>query len=207
MSDSNKDAIEIWNLLKPMIDSEIQEKTRGMVQRRKMKVTTAPSLVTNTIGVTDPFGQELFIPFVTNLYSATVGDVVWVEYMYGATNMFASCYAAVGEKDYTVAGDLNVVGDIYSNGTIVKLFFTKGTAIAANDDLHTYTTPGVYYATASVAATVTNSSITTVGFKLYVIPHNTGLCQIELAQYDNCIIALQYFNGSSWRGWKRLTPS
>lgn len=118
MADLNKESLEIWNALKPAIDQEIDSRTQGMVQRRKMKVTTAPSPSTNVIGVTEPFGTEILIPFVTNLISAVVGDYVWVEFMYGATNAFASAFASVDDKDYSVAGDLTVGGDATVNGII-----------------------------------------------------------------------------------------
>ena len=109
MADLNKEALDIWGSLKPMIDEEIASRTQGMVQRRKAKVTTAPSLVTNTIGVTEAFGQEIFLPFVTNIASAKVGDFVWIEWMYGASNAFVSCFAAVDDKNLTVAGTVDVV--------------------------------------------------------------------------------------------------
>lgn len=109
MPNLNKDALDIWNALRPMIDKEIERRTQGMVQRRKAKVTTAPSLATKKIGVTEPFGDQYFIPFNTNLSTAKVGDVVWVEFMYGAANAFASMYAAADTKDFTVGGVLDVV--------------------------------------------------------------------------------------------------
>ena len=109
MSDLNKEALDIWGGLKPMIDQEISSRTQGMVQRRKAKVTTAPSLATNTIGVTEAFGDEMFLPFVSNMISAKVGDFVWIEWMYGATNAFVSSFAAVDDKNLTVAGTLDVV--------------------------------------------------------------------------------------------------
>lgn len=109
MADMNKQALEMWNSMKPMIDREIEQQTKGTVQRRKAKVTTAPSLVTQKIGVTEPFGDQYFIPFNTNLSAAQVGDVVWVEFMYGATNAFASMYASADSKDVIVGGVLDVV--------------------------------------------------------------------------------------------------
>lgn len=109
MSDLNKEALDVWGALKPMIDQEISSRTQGMVQRRKAKVTTAPSLATNTIGVTEAFGPEIFLPFVSNMISAKVGDFVWIEWMYGATNAFVSSFAAVDDKNITVAGTLDVV--------------------------------------------------------------------------------------------------
>ena len=91
MPNLNKDALEIWNSLRPMIDKEIERRTRGMVQRRKAKVTTAPN--GSVIGVTEAFGPEISIPYISSMSSAQVGDVVWVEFMYGATNSFVSMYA------------------------------------------------------------------------------------------------------------------
>lgn len=116
--DLNREASELWNSLKPIIDKEIDARTQGVVQRRKAKVTTAPSLVTKKIGVTEPFGTEMLIPFTTNLISATVGDVVWVEFMYGLTNAFASMFASADEKDWDVAGDLSVVGNAGISGNL-----------------------------------------------------------------------------------------
>lgn len=118
MADLNKESMAIWKSLKPMIDEEIKAQTRGSVQRRKMKVTTAPSLVTNVIGVTEPYGSEMFIPFNTNLSAAHIGDVVWVEFMYGATNAFASMYASADTKDWTVGGDANIMGNATINGSL-----------------------------------------------------------------------------------------
>lgn len=107
MVDMNKQALDIWNAIKPMIDKEIENKTRGMVQRRKAKVTTAPN--GSVIGVTEAFGPEISIPYISSMSSAQVGDVVWVEFMYGATNAFASMFASADSKDVTVGGVLDVV--------------------------------------------------------------------------------------------------
>lgn len=118
MPDYNSEASKVWDALRPAIDSEIDQRTRGMVQRRKAKVTTAPSLVTNKIGVTEPYGSEMFIPFVSNLASAVVGDYVWIEFMYGANNSFASMFAEADTKDQTVAGNLTVNGNTTLNGVL-----------------------------------------------------------------------------------------
>lgn len=116
--DLNREASELWNALKPIIDKEIDARTQGVVQRRKAKVTTAPSLITNTVGVTEPFGSELFLPFTTNIISASVGDVVWVEYMYGMTNAFVSMFASADDKDRYVAGNLTVLGNTSIGGVL-----------------------------------------------------------------------------------------
>lgn len=114
MADLNKQALDIWNALKPMIDKEIEIKTRGGVQRRKAKVTTAPSSSTNKVGVTEPFGTEYFVPFLPGVAEAKVGDVVWVEFMYGASNAFVSMYANVS---YTNGGGGVYYGIVDSTST------------------------------------------------------------------------------------------
>lgn len=116
MADLNKQALEMWNAIKPMIDKEIENKTRGMVQRRKAKVTTAPN--GSVIGVTEAFGPEIFVPYVSLMANAQVGDVVWIEFMYGATNAFVSMYASADTKDVTVGGDLSVLGNIIGGGVV-----------------------------------------------------------------------------------------
>lgn len=98
MPNLNKDALDIWNALRPMIDKEIERRTMGMVQRRKAKVTTAPSSITKTIGVTEPFGRaEIQVPFLPGVATAQVGDVVWVEFMFGASNAFVSMFANISD--------------------------------------------------------------------------------------------------------------
>lgn len=97
MPNLNKDALDIWNALRPMIDKEIERRTMGMVQRRKAKVTTAPSSITKTIGVKEPFSTEMQVPFLPGVATAQVGDVVWVEYMFGASNAFVSMFANISD--------------------------------------------------------------------------------------------------------------
>lgn len=110
MADLNKQALEMWNSMKPMIDREIEQQTKGTVQRRKAKVTTAPSLVTKKIGVTEPFGDQYFIPYDAKVAGANVGDVVWVEYMYGASNAFASMFAKAVEDPRSCSATLSSTG-------------------------------------------------------------------------------------------------
>ena len=110
MPDFNSEALAIWNALKPMIDKEIDRRTTGVVQRRKVVVSTAPSLVTGVIGVTEPFGPEIFVPFTNAVSTATVGDPVWIEFAYNATNAVAIGMGSLDEKDQNISGSLTVNG-------------------------------------------------------------------------------------------------
>jgi hypothetical protein len=111
-------------------------------------------------------------------------------------------------SDLDVGGDTSITGGLTVGGLDVIPFLTKGTAIPSNADLDNYKTAGVYYSTLAVASTLSNSSITTVPFKLIVMPGNaSGVWQIELAAYSNCVIAIRYYNGTTWGAWKRITPA
>ena len=108
---------------------------------------------------------------------------------------------------YTFGTSGAFFGDLYTNGTLLLPFLTKGDAIPSNADMNTYTTPGVYYATTAVASTLTNANITTVAFKLIVMPMTgSDIMQIHMADWDNCIIAMRRYNGSTWSGYRRITP-
>lgn len=103
------------------------------------------------------------------------------------------------------------VGDLFVDGQGFVPFLRPGDLIAANSDLNTFTMPGVWYSTAAVAPTLSNSNITTVGFKLIVMPGFSGLWQIELSASSGCIMALRYCANPAinpvWGAWKRLTPA
>ena len=77
MSDTDE-ALKIWNALKPMVDRQIEAKTRSCVRAKKMTVTTAPD--EDVIGVTEPYGEEIFIPYSSEISNAQAGDAVWVWY-------------------------------------------------------------------------------------------------------------------------------
>ena len=110
--------------------------------------------------------------------------------------------------DFDIAGDTSITGGLTVGGLDVIPFLTAGTEIPSNADLNTYKTPGVYYATYAVAQTLSNSQFTTTGIKLVVMPlYSTLLWQIEFVAYDNCKIALRYYNGSTWAAWKVISPA
>lgn len=120
MADLNKQSLEIWKSMQPMIDREIKEMTRSMVQRRKAKVTTAPSSVTKKIGVTEPFCSEMSVPFLPGVANATVGDVVWVDFMYGASNAFVSMYANISDTQGGGGSNVNVQQDAGTGGLSIS---------------------------------------------------------------------------------------
>ena len=87
MNDTNE-AMKIWNALKPMVNRQIEEKTKSCVRAKKMTVTTAPN--GSVIGVAEPYGEEILIPYLSTLSGASVDDAVWVWYYFNnASTMIA----------------------------------------------------------------------------------------------------------------------
>ena len=86
-TDNSREAQAIARALEPAVKSWIRELTRDCVRRRKMTVTTAPN--GTTVGVTESYGSEIQIPYVSTLANVTVGTSVWVEWVYSAANMVA----------------------------------------------------------------------------------------------------------------------
>lgn len=85
---ATEEALKIWNALKPMVDRQIEAKTRSCVRAKKMLVTSAPS--GSVIGVSEPYGEEILIPYLSTLSGVSVGDAVWVWYYFNnASTMIA----------------------------------------------------------------------------------------------------------------------
>jgi len=87
MSETDE-ALKIWEALQPMIDHEIEEKTKSCVRSKKMEVTSAPD--GSVIGVKEPYGYEVRIPYSSALTDVEVGETVWVWYFFNnASTMIA----------------------------------------------------------------------------------------------------------------------
>jgi len=84
-----EEELKIWKELKPMIQKIIREETKSCVRRRKMTVTSAYDAQSGLIGVTEAYGQEIMVPASAAVKSLTVGQSVWVESIYGASNSVA----------------------------------------------------------------------------------------------------------------------
>ena len=106
------------------------------------------------------------------------------------------------ECDIKDAVAREALGDLYP-------ILVNATEIPNSADLNTYTTPGAFHAVKAVASTLTNSGITSTGFKMFVVyrtKNDPYLWQIQLSLNANCIIAIRYYNGS-WGTWKNITPA
>lgn len=86
--DLTREAQKIWNALRVMVDAEIDKRTASCVRSRKMTVMSVPN--GSTIGVAEPFGQTVNIPYSSALANVKVGDTVWVDWKFdNASTMVA----------------------------------------------------------------------------------------------------------------------
>lgn len=113
MADDTSEALKIWEAIRPMIDTEIAEKTRSCVRTRKMVCTTAPN--GSVIGVAEPFGNEVKIPYSSSVSNAQVGDAVWVQWYYdNASTMLAISFGDGSSQEYLPLTGGTVTGSITS---------------------------------------------------------------------------------------------
>ncbi len=81
MFDKANEALKNWKSLLPMLRPLIKNETKNAVRRKKMNVATAPN--GTTIGVTDPADTTVInIPYQPACANVTVGQSVWVEWLY-----------------------------------------------------------------------------------------------------------------------------
>ena len=73
-------SLKIWNALKPMVDREIENRTRNCARMETGVITTAYNSATKTVGVTKAFSREIQLPVYSNLDTGklNVGKSVWV---------------------------------------------------------------------------------------------------------------------------------
>ena len=103
---NDNEAVKIVNALKPFLKKWMNEWGRNCVRSKKMTVTTAPSILTGLIGVTDAFSDtECMIPFKMDVANAVVGDTVWVKWMFdNQQTMYAESMGDIRAELTTLSG-------------------------------------------------------------------------------------------------------
>lgn len=83
---TEKDLLSVYQALQPMLDREIDERTRSALRLKSMVVTTAYDAGTQTVGVTEAFGGEMFLPVFGGLDTTLLvkGAPVWVMMPYSS---------------------------------------------------------------------------------------------------------------------------
>ena len=92
-ADHTREAKKIWDALSPMISQLVSRQTRSCVRARKMQVDEPPN--GSVIGVSEPYGNTVRVPYSAALQAAKAGDAVWVMWFFdNASTMIA---VATGE--------------------------------------------------------------------------------------------------------------
>jgi hypothetical protein len=121
---ATEEALKIWKALKPMVNRQIEDKTRSSVRAKKMAVTTPP--VNGVVGVTETFCPEIFVPCSASLSDLRVGDAVWVWYFFNnASTMIVlsrgngqfSMENADGDSFFVIPEMFGAVGDGMADDT------------------------------------------------------------------------------------------
>ena len=199
--DLTREAQKIWNALRVMVDQEIDKRTASCVRSRKMTVMSAPNGF--TIGVAEPFGQTVNIPYSSALANVKVGDSVWVDWKFDN----ASTMVAMATGDGQIVPDYFDFNDANRNLLEARKFIQ--TTLSNQGDL------------ASPTADTVPMDYTGVGASNYYI-HVQPSTNYRLTLYDtrietesaSCVIA-QYTStgtfislaasGISWREPQGLT--
>lgn len=105
--DLTREAQKIWNALRVVVDKEIDTRTASCVRSRKMTVMSAPN--GSTIGVAEPFGQTVNIPYSSALANVKVGDTVWVDWKFDNASTMVAMATGDGQivPDYFDYNDAN----------------------------------------------------------------------------------------------------
>lgn len=124
---NDNEAVKIVNTLKPFWKKWTKEWGRSCVRSKKMTVSTAPSVETGLIGVTDAFSDtECMIPFKVDVANASVGDTVWVRWMYdNQQTMYAESMGDLKTQQAIQSGIQNAQTVAQGASLSIQIIFEK----------------------------------------------------------------------------------
>lgn len=135
------EALKIWDALKPMIDKEIEAKTRSCVRAKKMVVKTPPN--GSTIGVIEPYeANAINVPYSSAVKDAQAGESVWVQWFFGnASTMMAIAYGD-GDMPYAVASETSAALAALNSPDFVLVLDISSSGYRTNENLYTFSDNG-----------------------------------------------------------------
>lgn len=181
---TEKDLLSIYDAMRPLLDREIDSRTQSALRMKSMVVTTAYNSVTETVGVTEAFGNEMQLPVFGGLDTSLLikGVPVWIMMPYGSmSNAVVFTLGDMtglggggggGNTTYTFAtGTTNGTFDVTPSDTgVVQSVPIFGLGSAAYTDSTDYASAssvthiGTYYSGGTTSGvTIANNSAGTVG--------------------------------------------
>lgn len=83
MNDNTEEAIKIQKQLIPIIKQVVKNETSNCVRHKIMTISSLPN--NNKVGVTEAFGSEIKLPYVSTL-TFSIGNNVIVEWFHSLNN-------------------------------------------------------------------------------------------------------------------------
>lgn len=199
--DLTREAQKIWNALRVMVDQEIDKRTASCVRSRKMTVMSAPN--GHTVGVSEPFGQTINIPYSSALANVKVGDTVWVDWKFDN----ASTMVAMSTGDGQIVPDYFDYNDANRNLLEARKFIQ--TSLTNDGDLTDPTADSVYMDYAGISASnyyIHVQPSTNYRLTLYDTRNETEEASCIVAQYaaNGAFISLAA-SGIGWREPQGMT--
>lgn len=199
--DLTREAQKIWNALRVMVDKEIDKRTASCVRSRKMTVLSAPN--GSTIGVAEPFGQTVNIPYSSALANVKVGDTVWVDWKFDN----ASTMVAMATGEGQIVPDYFDVNNGNRNLLEARKFIQ--TNLTDNGDLVSSTADTVPMDYTGVGASnyyIHVSPSTKYRLTLYDTRIETDTVSCKIAEYNtNGTFISLAASGIGWRDPQGLT--
>lgn len=207
-SDNNAEAVKIANALKPFVKKWFEEWGQSCLRSKKMTVSTAPD--GNVVGVTDAFSdQEMFIKYMSDCANASVGDTVWVSWMYNNMQTLFANHMGNLEQTLsfpylpltggTITGDLEVTGD-FTGGGVVKSVNSVAPDSSGNVD----TLQAVYVGSLSTGGTVSFPDCDK--YRFYAARNSTGYVWVGVHPNNSSYIYMfGYYNTTDYMYTVRST--
>ena len=199
--DLTREAQKIWNALRVMVDAEIGKRTASCVRSRKMTVMSAPN--GSTIGVAEPFGQTVNIPYSSALANVKVGDTVWVDWKFDN----ASTMVAMATGEGQIVPDYFDVNNGNRNLLEARKFIQTNLSDQGDlDDATADTVPMDYTGVGASNYYIHVSPSTKYRLTLYDTRIETDTVSCKIAEYNtNGTFVRLAASGINWRQPEGLT--
>lgn len=166
---TEKDLLSVYQAIHPMLDREIDERTRSALRLKSMVVTTAYDSGSKTVGVTEAFGGEIFLPVFGGLDTTLLvkGAPVWVMMPY--SSLSNAVVFAMGDMTGLGGGGGSGTTYTFDSGTTNGAFSVTPSDTGVAQSVAIYGLGSAAYTSSSDYATSghghSNATTSTAGFE------------------------------------------